>query len=33
MKKTKSKEQIFKEIIEEMPKDLDEIELSAFIEY
>ncbi len=33
MGKTKSKEQIFNEIIEEMPCNLSEIELSAFIMY
>ena len=33
MGKIKSKEQIFSEIIEEMPGDLNEIELSAFIMY
>ncbi len=33
MGKTKSKEQIYNEIIEEMPDNLNEIELSAFIMY
>ncbi len=33
MVKTKSKEQIYNEIIEEMPDNLDEIDLSAFIMY
>ncbi len=33
MGKTKSKEQIYNEIIEEMPDDLNEIETSAFIMY
>ena len=33
MEKTKSKEQIYNEIIVEMPKNLNEIELSAFIMY
>ena len=33
MGKTKTKEQIYNEIVNEMPENLNEIELSAFIMY